>query len=127
MIADLQLRNYASTTQQEYVRCASNFVAHFRRSPEDLGNQDIREFLLHLIRAQEVSPSVQKMYVAALKFLYTVTLNRPRRSGKASFKCLQLHGQRGYLILEALPVSLKALVATFQGIGIGVEIVDLYA
>jgi hypothetical protein len=77
MIADLRLRNYASKTEQEYVRCASKFAEHFMRSPEEMGYDEIREFLLHLIEVRKVSPSVHKMHVAAIKFLYDVTLNRP--------------------------------------------------
>ncbi|MGA2225703.1 MAG: site-specific integrase [Syntrophobacteraceae bacterium] len=128
MIADLQLRNYASTTQQEYVRCASNFVAHFRRSPEELGNQDIREFLLHLIRAQEVSPSVQKMYVAALKFLYTVTLNRPEEVERIPFPKIPdtlpdvLSHHEVLLLFEAIrSIKYRGIVATAYAAGMRIS------
>jgi integrase/recombinase XerD len=78
MLADLQLRNYSRKTQTEYIRCAANFAAHFQLSPKKMGRDHIRRFLLHLIQCLQVSPSVLKMHVAALKFLYRITLNRPR-------------------------------------------------
>jgi integrase/recombinase XerD len=128
MVADLQLRNYASKTQQEYVRCASNFVAHFRRSPEELGSQDIREFLLHLIRVQEVSPSVQKMYVAALKFLYTVTLNRPEEVERIPFPKIPytlpdvLSHQEVLLLFEAIrSIKYRAIIATAYAAGMRIS------
>ncbi len=128
MIADLQLRNYASTTQQEYVRCAGNFVAHFRRSPEELGNHDIREFLLHLIRVQEVSPSVQKMYVAALKFLYTVTLNRPEEVERIPFPKIPdtlpdvLSHHEVFLLFEAIrSIKYRAIIVTAYAAGMRIS------
>jgi len=42
-----------------------------------MGEDEIRRFLIHLIRVNNASPSSRKMYVAALKFLYRITLNRP--------------------------------------------------
>jgi len=77
MIADLELRGYAPGTRSEYVRCARNFAAHYMRSPSELGEPEVRLFLLHLLRVRRMRPAGYKMYVAALKFLYTVTLKRP--------------------------------------------------
>jgi site-specific recombinase XerD len=47
------------------------------RSPADIGEEEVRTFLVHLVEVKKVSASVRKMYVAGLKFLYRVTLNRP--------------------------------------------------
>lgn len=77
MIADLELRRYAPSTVKEYRRCARNFVAHFMRPAEEMDEREVRTFLLHLVRVKRVSPSCQKMYVAAIRFLYTFTLMRP--------------------------------------------------
>jgi site-specific recombinase XerD len=77
MEADLRLRNLRPTTQQNYLRFVRNFAAFHGRSPAEMGWQEVRSFLLHLREEKGLSPSTQKVYVAALKFLYTVTLNRP--------------------------------------------------
>jgi site-specific recombinase XerD len=42
-----------------------------------MGEQEVRDFLLHLLRDRNASPATQDMYVSALKFLYVVTLKRP--------------------------------------------------
>lgn len=77
MTADLDLRGFASTTKNKYLQYAKNFIAYHRQSPTDLGEAEIREFLLHLIHERESGSATQRMYVAAIKFLYTTTLDRP--------------------------------------------------
>ena len=77
MEADLRLRNLRPSTQANYLRYVQRFVAHYRRSPEEMGWEEVRGFLLHLRDEKHLSPSTQKVCAAALKFLYSVTLNRP--------------------------------------------------
>ena len=77
MIADLELRGYREKTKNEYLGCASNFVAHYMISPIRLGEEEIRNFLLHLKKVQDAGPATMKMYVAGIKFLFTHTLCRP--------------------------------------------------
>ena len=48
MIEDLRLRALAPSTQRSYVRCARKFAAFHRRSPAELGESEVRAFLLHL-------------------------------------------------------------------------------
>lgn len=77
MDGDLRLRGLSEVTRAEYLRCAKHFVAHYRVSPENLGAEDLRRYLLHLAEDLGFSPSNMKIHIAALKFLYTVTLDRP--------------------------------------------------
>jgi integrase/recombinase XerD len=77
MKEDLLLKAYSPHTQRAYLRCARHFASHYMRSPEEMGEQEIRGFLLHLIRDRKASPATLDMYVNALKFLYTITLKRP--------------------------------------------------
>jgi site-specific recombinase XerD len=77
MAVDLRLRGLSPVTQRMYLGCVERFVAHGRRSPTALGEAEIRAFLDHLVREKRVSPSTQKVYVAAIHFLYRVTLDRP--------------------------------------------------
>jgi site-specific recombinase XerD len=77
MIEDLQLRDYARGTRKAYVNCARAFVAYHRRPPEQMGEPEIRQFLMHLVETKKASPASRKMHVAGIKFLYEVTLRRP--------------------------------------------------
>ncbi len=74
---DLILKAYSPHTQSAYLRCARHFASHYMRSPEEMGETEVRNFLLHLVRERQASPATQDMYVNALKFLYTITLKRP--------------------------------------------------
>jgi integrase/recombinase XerD len=76
MARDLKLKNYAQTTQTEYLRCCCGFVRYHMKSPTELGESEIKEYLAHLLM-KGVGPETLKMNVAGLKFLYGVTLGRP--------------------------------------------------
>lgn len=79
MKADLELRRYAKTTQDTYISYAEKFITYFMRPAEQLGESEIRQFLLHLIREKKASESQHKVYVAALKYLYTHVLKEPEK------------------------------------------------
>jgi integrase/recombinase XerD len=77
MEADMELKGFARTTRKDYLMRARHFVAFYRRSPEHLGQEEVRNYLLHLVKEHGVRVTTVRMYVAALKFLYVVTLKRP--------------------------------------------------
>ena len=73
---DLRLRNYASRTIATYVAAVARFAKHFQQSPDQLHAQHVRQYQLHLLQ-QHASWSRFNQTVAALRFLYAVTLQRP--------------------------------------------------
>lgn len=73
---DLQLRNYAASTIGSYVEHVSRFALHFQRSPEELTEEDVRTYLVYLVRERQYSWSHYNVTVCALRFLYRVTLNK---------------------------------------------------
>jgi integrase/recombinase XerD len=77
MQEDLLLKAYSPHTQKAYLRCARHFASHYMRSPEEMGEQEVRDFLFYLVRDRNASPATLDMYVNALKFLYNITLKRP--------------------------------------------------
>ena len=77
MEGDLILKAYSPHTKRAYLRGVQQFVRHYMRSPEEMGETEVRNFLLYLVRDRQASPATQDMYVNALKFLYTITLKRP--------------------------------------------------
>ncbi len=77
MNEDLKLRGRSDNTRATYLRCAATFVRHYRRSPMEMGREQVRDFLLHLVEDLKRSPSTYNVYAASLKFLYTYTLGRP--------------------------------------------------
>ena len=76
MIEDMKLRNLSLRTIETYVMRAAGFARYYGRSPAALGREEVRAYLLHLVQQKKVSWSVYNQTVAALRFLYEVTLNR---------------------------------------------------
>ena len=76
MIEDMQVRNLAPLTQTAYLQQVSRFARHFGQSPECLGREDTRAYQVHLAQEKQLAASSISVAVAALLFLYTVTLKR---------------------------------------------------
>jgi integrase/recombinase XerD len=76
MIEDMQIRNLAPRTQACYIEQVGRFARHFRKSPELLGPTEIRAWQIYLAADKRLAASSISVAVAALRFLYTVTLRR---------------------------------------------------
>jgi site-specific recombinase XerD len=77
MLEDMQIRNLSVNTQKAYVQQVSLFARHFHRSPAVLGPQDIRTYQVYLTNDKQLASASIALTIAALRFFYTVTLNRP--------------------------------------------------
>ena len=75
MIEDMRIRRFAPGTQYTYIRAVERFAQHFGRSPELLGREKVREFLVCL-QESGASYAVVSSYISALRFLYRITLRR---------------------------------------------------
>jgi site-specific recombinase XerD len=76
MMEDLRVRNYSPRTLDIYVRCVAAFAKHFGRSPSELGAEHVRRWQVHLVDEKKASASAMNQHAAALRFLYSVTLDR---------------------------------------------------
>ena len=76
MIEDMQVRNLSANTQISYVRQVSLFARHFAKSPAILGPEEIRSYQVYLTNEKKLAPESIIVAVAALRFLYKVTLHR---------------------------------------------------
>jgi site-specific recombinase XerD len=76
MIEDMQVRNLALNTQRSYLEQVSRFARHFNKSPEQLGSEDIRAYQVYLTNEKKLAPSSVVTAVAALRFVYKVSLKK---------------------------------------------------
>jgi len=76
MLMDLQLSGAKRSTQRGYLREAANLAKYFNKSPEQLGEDELKDYLLHLMKERHLSDGTLRFYVAGLKFLYRTTLKR---------------------------------------------------
>ncbi|MBI3693395.1 MAG: tyrosine-type recombinase/integrase [Acidobacteria bacterium] len=79
MTEDMQVRNLSPRTQESYLLQASLFARHFHQSPAVLGPEEIRAYQLYLINEKKLATSSILLAVAALRFLYQVTLKKDWR------------------------------------------------
>mgnify|MGYP001613664093 CR=1 FL=1 len=79
MIEDMRLRGLAATTQRSYVHYVTDFANYFWTSPERLDLEAVRQYTLHLLNERKLTPESINVSLAAVKFLYTVTLEMPWR------------------------------------------------
>ena len=76
MTEDMQVRNLSPRTQETYINQVSLFARHFGCSPARLGPEQIREYQVFLATEKQLAPASIAIAVAALRFLYRVTLKR---------------------------------------------------
>jgi len=75
-IETLELRGVSPKTLKIYVDCIARFARHFGKSPEHLGPEEVRQYLLYLVHERKVAWGTYKQALAALRFLYRWVLNR---------------------------------------------------
>jgi site-specific recombinase XerD len=76
LIEDIRLRNFSQHTVEAYVRAVAHFAKHYRRSPEQLTAEQVRQYLLYLVQERKVSWSLYNQTRCALQFFFRVTLGR---------------------------------------------------
>jgi site-specific recombinase XerD len=77
MNADLLLAGLSKSTRAAYLACARGFVKFHMRAPDQMGEAEVRAFLLHLARDRKVAVGTYLPYLGAIRFLYRITLGRP--------------------------------------------------
>jgi site-specific recombinase XerD len=77
MEAALKLAGLSESTRYHYIGAAKSFVKFFRRSPEKLGEPEVWKFLLYQREVRSISVGRYLVFLGALRFLFTVTLQRP--------------------------------------------------
>ena len=76
MLDDMAMRGLRQETQRNYIMFVRGFAAFLGRSPETATAEDVRRFQVHQAESG-VQPPTVNCSVSALRFLFTVTLDRP--------------------------------------------------
>jgi integrase/recombinase XerD len=129
MIHDLQFRNLSQGTVDAYVREAAQFAKHFGCSPEQLGSEQVRQYLVHLIEQKKAGWSQYNVARCALRFLYNVTLGRPEPIEKIAWAkppkrlptVLSVDEVRRMIEVASHCPRDKALLMTMYGAGLRVS------
>ena len=132
MIEDMTVRGFTEETHNDYVRRVRAFAAFIRRSPDTATAEDLRRFQLHQRQSGMQPPSINNS-VSALRFFFTVTLDRPDLARRLTVVReprrlpVVLSVEEVTLLLQSAPgAKYKAALATAYGAGLRVsEVVAL--
>jgi site-specific recombinase XerD len=75
MIEDMTLAGFAAGTQDLYVKAVRKLAAHYRRSPDELTEEEVRAYLVSL-RDRGVARGTFKTNYCGIQFFYRHTLDR---------------------------------------------------
>ena len=84
MIEDMTVRNFVEKTRNDYIRHVRDFTAFLRRTPDTATAEDLRRFQLHQTQTGVRPPTINSS-VAALRFFFGVTLDRPELGRHLTF------------------------------------------
>jgi integrase/recombinase XerD len=127
LIDDMTARRYGEKAQKAYVRHVRTFTAFLGRSPDTATKEDLRGFQLHLAQ-QPISAGSINAAIAALRFFFNVTLERPeivrplRTVNKPRRAPVVLSQEEVARLLEAAPsLKYKAALSVAYGAGLRVS------
>jgi site-specific recombinase XerD len=76
MIEDMQLHGLSENTQELYARAVSQLSKYVHRSPDNVSEEDIREYFLYLTNEKKAARSTTTVALCGIKFFYENTLRR---------------------------------------------------
>jgi site-specific recombinase XerD len=123
MEEELRLRGYSERTQGAYVQQVVGLVRHYRRDPRELGDEEIRSYLLVLTDGGKSSSTVNQA-LCAIRFFYRAILGRELGLGfkvqRGARKLRDVLTESEVLrLLKALPTAeLRELAALLYGSGL---------
>ena len=127
MLEDMAMRGLRSDTQHEYIRFVRGFAAFLGQSPDKATVEDIRRFQVHQ-RESGVQPPTINCSVSALRFFFTVTLDRPDLSRRLvlaryprKLPAVLSVEEVGQLLEGAPGPKYKAILGTAYGAGLRVS------
>jgi integrase/recombinase XerD len=123
MLEDLQLRGLAPTTQQCYLDAVRQLAHHYRRPPDQLSDEELRQYFLFLLNEKRVAESTFRIHLYGIRFLYERTLQRPwpvfdlvrPRHPQKLPVVLSLREVRSLLALVATPTARMCLQLIYAG------------
>lgn len=91
MLEELERRNFAETTKECYLRGVEEFAHYFKRPPDQLGPDHIREFQAHLFTKRKLAPNTVNQRLAALRFFFVKTLHRSWNAAETPYPKKVMH------------------------------------
>jgi integrase/recombinase XerD len=76
MIEDLQLHGFAVRTQEAYLLAVSQLARHYRKSPDQINEEELRQYFLFLKNEKHAARNTCTIALCGIKFFFQHTLGR---------------------------------------------------
>jgi integrase/recombinase XerD len=76
MLEELERRNYAESTKRAYIQTIEDLARYFKRSPDQLEPEHIRQYQAYLFRDRKLSPNTVNQRTGALRFFFITVLRK---------------------------------------------------
>jgi integrase/recombinase XerD len=76
MLEELERRNYSEATKRAYVRTIEDLARYFKRPPDQLEPEHIRQYQAYLFRNRKLSPNTVNQRTGALRFFFITVLRK---------------------------------------------------
>jgi integrase/recombinase XerD len=77
MLEDMQLRGLSARTQEAYARAVWQLAQHYHRSPDQLGDEELRQYFLYLTNEKKIARPTATIALCGIKFFYEQTVKQP--------------------------------------------------
>lgn len=119
MEEELRLRGMSEKTVVTYVGIVRRFAEHYGRSPDRLGREEVRTFLLYLTEDRQLAPSSVNQALSALRFFYVDVLGRdlavmrlPRPKRKETLPVVLTEAEVARLLGAPMPLKIRSILMT---------------
>lgn len=73
------LRGFSERTYESYIYGVRGLAAYYHRSPDQISNTEVREYLVYLLRERQLTYSTCNLALNAIRFLFREVLERPAK------------------------------------------------
>lgn len=76
MLEDMKLRGLSESTQEAYARVVRQLAKHYKKSPDQINDEELRQYFLYLKNVRKIAESTLGIHLGAIKFYFQYTLKR---------------------------------------------------
>jgi len=76
MLEDMQLRGLSAKTQEAYARAVWQLAQYYRRRPDQLSEEELRQYFLYLTNEKKLARPTATIALCGIKFFYEQTLQQ---------------------------------------------------
>jgi site-specific recombinase XerD len=122
---DMVARGLTDRTRESYLWAVAGLAQFYRRRPDQIADEEVKTYLVHLLRERRLSSSTCNVVASGLRFFYRVTLKRDhttfdiplsRKPGKLPVILSREEVER--VIARATPLKHRTMLLTIYAAGL---------